>query len=64
MVLFLHSDPARTRERFQNLAAINGAQSRVSLPPKKRGVALIGGRHGVDMCHSDLDATRKAYAAL
>lgn len=28
------------------------------------GFALIGDRHGVDMCHGDFDATRKAYAAL
>ena len=30
----------------------------------QRGFALIGDRHGVDVCHSDLDATRKAYAVL
>lgn len=30
----------------------------------QRGFALIGDRHGVDVCHSDLDATRKVYDAL
>lgn len=35
MVLLLRGDPARTRERFQNLAAINGARRSVSLPTKE-----------------------------